>query len=101
VRESDLLARYGGEEFVILATGTSHEGAVAMAEKIRMTIEDSSHIVDDSMRPIRVTISVGVATYAGDRRAFFQAADRALYEAKAQGKNCVMAAPPDERSKSD
>ena len=94
VRESDLLARYGGEEFVILATGTSHEGAIAMAEKIRMSVEASSHIVDDSMRPIRVTISIGVATYDGDRKAFFQAADRALYDAKAQGKNCVVAAPP-------
>jgi diguanylate cyclase (GGDEF)-like protein len=92
VRESDLLARYGGEEFVILATGTSWEGAVKMAEKIRMSIETSRHIVDDSMRPIRVTISAGVATYEGDRRAFFQAADRALYDAKAQGKNCVVAA---------
>ncbi len=94
VRESDLLARYGGEEFVILATGTTHEGAISMAEKIRMSVEGSSHIVDDSMRPIRVTLSIGVATYEGDRRAFFQAADRALYDAKAQGKNCVVAAPP-------
>jgi diguanylate cyclase len=93
VRESDLLARYGGEEFVILATGTNLEGAISMAEKIRMSVESSSHIVDDSMRPIRVTISIGVATFDGDRRAFFQAADRALYDAKAQGKNCVVAAP--------
>ncbi|MBW2695105.1 MAG: diguanylate cyclase [Deltaproteobacteria bacterium] len=92
VRESDLLARYGGEEFVILAPNTALDGAVALAEKIRMSIETKSRIIDDSMRPVRVTISCGVAQYQGDRKRFFQAADRVLYRAKAQGKNCVIAA---------
>jgi diguanylate cyclase (GGDEF)-like protein len=92
VRESDLLARYGGEEFVILTPNTDLGGAIALAEKIRMSIESMPQIVDDSMRPIRVTISCGVAQYEGDRRRFFQAADRALYQAKADGKNCVVSA---------
>lgn len=91
VRESDLLARYGGEEFVILAPNTDLHGAIALAEKIRMSIESMPQIVDDSMRPIRVTISCGVAQYEGDRRRFFQSADRALYRAKGEGKNCVVA----------
>jgi diguanylate cyclase (GGDEF)-like protein len=91
VRESDLLARYGGEEFVILAPNTDINGAVAIAEKIRMTIESSSQIVDDSMRPIKVTISCGVAQYRGNRKQFFQTADGALYDAKREGKNCVIA----------
>lgn len=92
VRESDLLARYGGEEFVVLATDTDLEGAVAVAEKIRMNIEQAPHIVNESLRPIRITVSIGVAQYAGNRRRFFEAADRALYRAKDQGKNCVVAA---------
>jgi len=92
VRESDLLARYGGEEFVILAPNTDIRGAVALAEKIRMSVEAMPQIVDDSMRPIRVTVSCGVAQYQGDRRRFFQAADRALYRAKGDGKNCVISA---------
>ncbi len=92
VRGSDLLARYGGEEFIIVTPNTNLAGAVAVAEKIRMSVEQASQIVDDSMRPVKVTISLGVAEYDGDRRRFFQAADRALYRAKAEGKNCVIAA---------
>jgi diguanylate cyclase (GGDEF)-like protein len=91
VRESDLLARYGGEEFVVLAADTDLEGAVALAEKIRMAVEQTPHIVDDSLRPVRITVSAGVAQYAGNRRLFFEAADQALYRAKDQGKNCVVA----------
>ncbi len=91
IRETDLLARYGGEEFVVLTPNTDLEGAVALAEKIRMTVADMPHILDDSLRPVRVTLSVGVAQFGGDRKQFFQSADRALYRAKAAGKNCVMA----------
>jgi diguanylate cyclase (GGDEF)-like protein len=90
VRESDLLARYGGEEFVVLAVNTDLTGAYHLAEKIRTNIAENSFILDDSLRPVRVTVSVGVAAYRGNRKTFFQAADRALYRAKAQGKNCVV-----------
>jgi diguanylate cyclase (GGDEF)-like protein len=55
VRGSDLCARYGGEEFVILAPGTDTHGAYALAEKVRTAIAESSFIVDDSLRPLRVT----------------------------------------------
>jgi len=90
VRSSDLLARYGGEEFAVLAPGTDHQGAHQLAEKLRTAIAESSFILSDSMRLTRVTVSVGVAQFAGDRRKFFDEADRALYRAKAAGKNCVM-----------
>jgi diguanylate cyclase (GGDEF)-like protein len=93
VRESDLLARYGGEEFVVLAPVTGREGGIALGEKIRTAVAETPFILDESLRPVRVTISVGVAVYEGDRRLFFQAADRALYQAKGEGKNCVVAAP--------
>jgi PleD family two-component response regulator len=42
------------------------------------------------MRPVRVSVSIGVARFAGNRKAFFNAADRALYRAKDLGKNCVV-----------
>jgi diguanylate cyclase (GGDEF)-like protein len=92
VRASDLLARYGGEEFVVLAPGTDITGAVNLAEKVRTAVAESSFILDDSMRLTRASVSIGVAQYDGSRRDFFESADRALYRAKAAGKNCVMAA---------
>ena len=90
VRESDLLARYGGEEFVVLAD-TDLEGAVRLAEKLRMAIQEGRIPVEDSTgEVVSVTVSVGVARYKADRKAFFRDADRALYAAKAAGKNCVV-----------
>jgi diguanylate cyclase (GGDEF)-like protein len=90
IRESDLLARYGGDELVVLASDTDLEGAHQVAEKIRTSIAESSFILDESLRPTRTTVSMGVAQYDGNRKRFFAAADRALYRAKAQGKNCVV-----------
>ncbi|MBW2495508.1 MAG: sensor domain-containing diguanylate cyclase [Deltaproteobacteria bacterium] len=90
VRSSDLLARYGGEEFAVLAPGTDQDGAYQLAEKLRTAIAESSFILGETMRITRVTVSVGVAQFAGNRKEFFEQADRALYRAKAAGKNCVM-----------
>ena len=96
VRDSDLVARYGGEEFVVLAINCDLEAAEALAEKVRTAIAESSFILDDSLRPLRVTVSVGVATFRGNRKRFFQRADEALYRAKSQGKNCVVVEEDDE-----
>ncbi len=94
-RESDLIARYGGEEFVILMPNTDLPGAVHLAEKIRMAVESTRLIIGDRMKPTDVTISLGVAVFKGNRREFFAEADRALYRAKAAGKNCVIIAGSD------
>jgi diguanylate cyclase (GGDEF)-like protein len=90
IRESDLLARYGGEEFVVLTPDTAIDGAYQLAEKIRTAIAESSFVLDESRRPTRVTVSIGVAEYLGNRMQFFDEADRSLYSAKAAGKNCVV-----------
>jgi diguanylate cyclase (GGDEF)-like protein len=94
VREMDLLARYGGEEFALLAGRTDLEGAIALAEKIRLAIARSRFSVVDLDGPqhISITASFGVAQYRGDEKAFFNEADRALYRAKNAGKDCVCAA---------
>jgi diguanylate cyclase (GGDEF)-like protein len=90
VREADLVARYGGEEFVVLASDTETEGAYLLAEKIRTTIADASFLLDDTMRLTKMTVSIGVNSFRGSRKAFFQGADDALYQAKAEGKNVVV-----------
>ncbi len=93
-RDADLVARYGGEEFVVLASNTSLEGAVLLAEKIRSAVAEASFILDDTMRLVKMTVSIGVNRYQGSRKAFFLGADEALYRAKAAGKNCVRVHEP-------
>ena len=92
VRESDVLARYGGEEFAIVPGRSSLAGAVGLAEKIRLAISETDISIESEGEPmlVRVTVSIGVAAYRGDRRTFFNDADRALYRAKAAGKDCVI-----------
>jgi len=91
-RATDLVARYGGEEFVIVAPDTCIDGALILAEKVRTAIAEASFIVDDSMRPRRATISIGVAEFRDSQTDLFNSADAALYEAKSAGKNCVVVA---------
>jgi diguanylate cyclase (GGDEF)-like protein len=101
VRDTDVLARYGGEEFVVIATGTKIAGAQMLAEKLRTTIAETSFIVDETMRPRRVTVSIGVAEYTHSRTELFTSADAALYRAKDAGKNCVMIAEASDPIRND
>ncbi len=91
-RGHDLVARYGGEEFAILAPATPRSGAYALAEKLRLAIDGATF--ESPAGPLAITVSMGVALYQGDRETFFHEADRALYAAKAAGKDCVVAASP-------
>jgi diguanylate cyclase (GGDEF)-like protein len=91
VRESDVVARYGGEEFVVLAPDTDEAQAVALAERIRSALASAS--VDVGGDTIRFTASFGVATMRdADRepQQVLQRADRALYAAKAAGRDRVV-----------
>lgn len=92
IRDSDLLARYGGEEFAVVASSTDLAGATVLAEKLRAAVAETPILFDEATRPLAITVSAGVAQYKGDRKKFFQATDRALYRAKAEGKNCVRVA---------
>ncbi len=91
LRESDFAARYGGEEFFVLLPDTDLPGATVIAEKLRTGIED----IDLAGEAIRLTASIGVAglpDHALDAEQLQRAADRALYTAKANGRNRVQLA---------
>lgn len=91
-RTTDVPCRYGGEEMLVVLPATDRAGAAALAERIRARIAGSSTMVDG--HAVTVTASFGVATVpagAADVRAadMIAAADRALYRAKAAGRNMV------------
>jgi diguanylate cyclase (GGDEF)-like protein len=95
IRETDYLARYGGEEFVLLLPQTGLEGGAALAEKVRGAVEALAAPVIGPSGRVQVTVSIGLAAYAKGPQATFDAADRALYEAKAAGKNRLVVASGD------
>lgn len=94
VRQVDTLARYGGDEFTILLVDTPLRGAVAVAERIRRTVAETL-FEGTGGAPIRLTISIGVATYpihSLDREGLLDTADKTMYRAKSKGRNCVCSA---------
>ena len=94
VRAIDIPCRYGGEEFVIIMPETSLETGERIAERIRMHVAGSPFRVTNGREVLNVTISIGVAATlgAGDTPdALLKRADEALYEAKARGRNRVIA----------
>ncbi|MDQ4148399.1 MAG: diguanylate cyclase [Actinomycetota bacterium] len=97
IRDVDMFARYGGEEFELLLSETDAAGGLKTAEKLRAVVGDTPFVTDLAPEPLRVTVSVGVASYpqAGlDRASIFRAADMAMYAAKAAGKNTVRVHQP-------
>ena len=86
IRKADILGRIGGEEFAVLATETTAESALALAEKIRSAIEMADH---DHVG--RITVSLGVSEYDNGLTLdeFVRRADEALYAAKNNGRNRV------------
>jgi len=89
VRDTDIAARYGGEEFAVLLPDTDEAGVQNVAEKIRANVEALRFNIPETDITIGVTVSVGVSVFQGNRREFFNAADKALYLSKREGKNRV------------
>jgi diguanylate cyclase (GGDEF)-like protein len=93
--KDDFAARFGGEEFVVLLPGATQEGAIIVAERIRKLVEmaGSPALPEPGTHPRLSTVSCGVATcYPSDSNCqedLLDAADKALYQAKARGRNLV------------
>jgi two-component system, cell cycle response regulator len=89
VRMENIACRYGGEEFAVILRNVSPEQAYSLGERLRSAIEGSS--VEHRGNHIKVTVSVGVATFRNDNfqtyEDLLQRADECLYEAKRNGRN--------------
>lgn len=91
----DVFARLGGEEFVGLLPGTESHAAFAVAERIRADFDTARRLAGAA--PVRATVSVGIAGSAdagAELTALLGAADKALYQAKAKGRNRVEGRRP-------
>ncbi len=91
IRHVDIPARYGGEEFTIILPETSAFNALIIAERLRQRISEIEVKVDDNT-VIHPTISIGVAEYpnaAEGIKELIDWTDKALYESKENGKNCI------------
>lgn len=91
LRPEDTIARYGGEEFAVLAPEADLDTAVAIAARLHRELAGRS--IPNDRNPLRITVSVGVASLADEDEtveSVLKRADDALYAAKRAGRNCVM-----------
>ena len=93
-RNSDTAARFGGEEFALIMPGTDLQGAQVVCDRLLKAFRNTHHNINDENTTV-VTISIGLAvqceeTSFTDTEVFFQAADKALYLAKSDGRDRIM-----------
>jgi two-component system, cell cycle response regulator len=89
-RDTDSVARFGGEEFCVLCEETDTPGAIKLAERVREEL--SAAIFPTDLGKLRITCSIGVATFPNDAKSpeeLFKITDQALYAAKRSGRNRV------------
>ena len=92
IREIDIAGRYGGEEFCVVLPETDAQGAALVAERIRQTTQDK--VIKAYDATVRITISIGIAAFPTDGKILVELIDKAdwaLYRAKSQGRNKVVA----------
>ena len=102
-RATDLAARYGGEEFVVVLVDTPAEGALVVANNIRDAVKELALVHKASEVAESVTVSMGVATLVTEdgssQENLIANADAALYQAKENGRNCVVLADAEKNAK--
>jgi len=91
-RKTDIVFRYGGEEFVILLPETTKQGAGIIAERLRKNIANLIRVNTNDDRIVTTTVSMGISQFPNDAatgKELIEAADKALYYSKRNGKNVV------------
>jgi diguanylate cyclase (GGDEF)-like protein len=89
--DQDIVGRYGGEEFCIICLNYELDAILNLGENLRKTIEDYSFMVNE--KPLKITTSIGIAyktpSSIKHSNKIITSADKKLYEAKRNGRNCV------------
>lgn len=92
-RPNDFVGRYGGEEFIICLPGTGHEGALLVAERMRVALQEHLIIIPENDAKLHITASFGVSSLdtnsAANVEKLIAQSDEALYRAKSEGRNRV------------
>jgi len=99
VRATDYVARYGGEEFVIILPATDLGRTVQIARKIRDVINSLKFELRKKSKVLKVSCSFGISTFtekAGNSTDVFNAADKALYYAKENGRDAIAVSKDDQ-----
>ena len=97
IRAIDMSARFAGDEFCIVLPETETEAAVRIAERLRRSVSEAEYRAETGERMGRVTLSIGVSSFTLTRQSplsIIESADRALYQAKTRGRNCVAVCDP-------
>lgn len=92
IRSIDMSARFAGDEFCIVLPETELGDAARIAERLRKSVCDTEYSREQGDPMARVTISIGISSFSASRQSpltIMDTADRALYQAKARGRNCV------------
>ncbi len=97
------LVVFGGEEFIIFLPKCSGEVTAQIANRLLEEVERMDVPIDESQTPLKVTASIGISTFQpGDTlSSLIERADSALYQAKAEGRNCVRAYQPGKQADVD
>ncbi|WP_223846090.1 GGDEF domain-containing protein [Wenzhouxiangella sp. AB-CW3] len=95
LRETDHAARFGGEEFVVLLPETSLEEALCWAERLRARLSETGFEFQENRYPLTLSIGLAACQSGESTKDLYQRADQAMYEAKSQGRNRVVAAQAD------